>query len=124
MATYNNERGWAAKFRNAFRGLVLGIRGESSFYVHLPMAVAVIAVALMLGLDSLRICLLLLCIGGVISAELFNSCIERLAQAITQETDQNVGRALDIASSAVLSVSICSVVIGLVILGPPLIELF
>ena len=36
------RRSWLKKFADAFRGLVVGIQGQSSFAVHLPCAVLVI----------------------------------------------------------------------------------
>ena len=35
-------RGWPEKFRDAFRGVKVGVRGQSSFFVHLFFAAAVI----------------------------------------------------------------------------------
>ena len=36
------DRNWVAKFRCAFRGAKLGVRGQSSFFIHFFMAAAVI----------------------------------------------------------------------------------
>ncbi|MFW5693327.1 MAG: diacylglycerol kinase [Thermoguttaceae bacterium] len=108
--------GWYAKFRNAFRGLGLGIRGESSFQVHFAFAVAVLLAGLLLRLDDLRQwCLLLLCITLVLAAELFNSALERMARAVSQQHDANLGAALDIGSAAVLTASFGAAVVGTVI---------
>lgn len=108
--------GWYAKFGNAFRGLVLGIRGESSFQVHFFFAVAVLLAGLSLRLDDLRQwCLLLLCITLVLTAELFNSALERMARAISDRHDANLGAALDIGSAAVLTASVGAAVVGTII---------
>ncbi len=123
MSDQSGKTGWVRKFRNAFRGIALGMRGESSFHVHLPMAVAVIGVALLLQIETARFCILLLCIAVVISAELFNSSLERLARAITTDHDNHVGAALDIASGAVLLASIGSSTVGVILLLTPLLDL-
>src|SRR5262245_8458476 len=53
-------RRWRAKFRDALRGLKLGIRGHSSFFVHFFIAALVVAGAGMLRCTVEQWCLLLL----------------------------------------------------------------
>ncbi len=110
------QSGWYAKFRNAFRGLGLGVRGESSFRVHFFFAGAVLLAGLVLRLDDLRQwCLLLVCITMVLAAELFNSALERMARAVSDRHDANLGAALDIGSAAVLTASLGASAVGAVI---------
>jgi len=111
------HRSWTKKFRDAFRGLWVGVRGQKSFLVHLPMAAAVIACAVVFEVSTLDWCLLILSIAAVLSAELFNSALETMAQEIDREFNPNLGRALDIASGAVLVISAGAAIVGLVILG-------
>ena len=65
----------------------------------------------------------MLCVGTVMAAELFNSSLESLAKAITDQADHNVANALDIASGAVLLVSLTAAVVGAVILGIPILHM-
>jgi len=104
-------RHWLAKFGNAFRGLRAGVRGQSSFLVHGVIGGLVTAVAFALRLPPIDGCMLLFAIGLVLVAELFNSSIFH---------DERIGRALDIASGAVLVASLFAALIGLLVLGPPL----
>src|SRR5262249_9836879 len=78
------RRSWVFKFRCAFRGLKLGIRGHSSFSVHFFFAALVIVAALVLRCDVLEWCVLLGCIGLVMTAELFNSAIETLFRGLDE----------------------------------------
>ena len=105
------------KFAHAFRGLSRGVRGQSSFRVHFAMAGAVVVAGILLGVSRIEWCILLLCIAGVLAAELFNSALECIARAITAEHDTRVGDALDIASGTVLIASIGAAVSGTLILG-------
>lgn len=107
---------WSTKFRNAFRGLRVGVRGQSSFCVHFSVSILVFLVASFLQVSLMEWCILLLCMGLVLSAELVNSSIECMAKAITKELDDDIRDALDIASSAVLVASVFSAVVGLTIL--------
>jgi diacylglycerol kinase (ATP) len=54
-------------------------------------------------------------------AETLNTAIERLADAVTLEPNENIGYAKDVAAGAVLAAAIISVVIGLTIFIPHLI---
>jgi diacylglycerol kinase len=110
-------RNWFDKFGDAFRGVWAGMRGQSSFGVHLWMAVAVVALASILHVSLVEWCLLLLCITAVLAAELFNTAIERLAREIDRQHNSGLGTALDIASGAVLVASIGSAVVGCMIFG-------
>lgn len=106
---------WSRKFKNAFRGLRVGIHDQSSFCVHLAMIPLVILVGTFLRVSPLEWCVLLLCIGTVLSAELFNSAFESCAKAITRDFDDNIRDSLDIASAAVLVPAIMAAIVGLCI---------
>ena len=49
---------------------------------------------------------------------MLNTAIERLADAVTLEPNENVGYAKDVAAGAVLTAAILSAVIGLTIFVP------
>lgn len=125
---YSN-RSWVQKFSISFRGLWLGLTGTqspnslNSFLVHVPIATVVLLVGVWIGLEPIAVSLLLLCIGTVMAAELFNSSLESLAKAITDQSDHNVADALDIASGAVLLVSLTASIVGALILGIPLAQM-
>jgi diacylglycerol kinase len=111
------RRLWRDKFRDALRGLKLGIRGHSSFFVHFFFAALVVAAALVLRCDGFQWCLLLGCIGLVLTAELFNSAIETLFHGLDETTKPRVQGCLDIAAGAVLMASGTALVIGVLVFG-------
>lgn len=112
-----NDAAWRRKFRDAFRGQKRGFRGESSFFVHFFAAAAVVVAAAALGADRVEWCLLLVCITGVLTAEMFNSAIERLAKAIDENYNPHLRDALDIGAGAVLTAAVGATVVGVVVLG-------
>ena len=115
---------WQHKFGDALRGLKLGIRGQSSFFVHFFFAALVIAAAIVLGCPLEQWCLLLLCIGLVLAAELFNSAIETLFRGLDEESRNRAAPALDIAAGAVLLASALAAIIGCIIFGSQLLQMF
>ncbi len=106
---------WIKKFANAVNGIRQGIVGQSSFLVHLTLAAATSVVAVILHCQVWQWCVLGLCIGLVLSLELMNSAVESLAKGVCHEHNEHVGRALDIASGAVLVASLTAALIGLAI---------
>jgi diacylglycerol kinase len=111
---------WRGKFRVAFRGWKLGVRGHSSFFVHFFVAALVLAAAVALRCQPLEWCLLIGCIGMVLTAELVNSAVETLFRGLPDEIKDRVWPCLDIAAGAVLLASLTAAVIGLIIFLPKL----
>lgn len=109
-------RRWRNKFACALRGASVAFFEEDSFAVHLPAAAAVLVYGATRGVGLTHWLLLLLCVTIVLTAELSNSAIERLATAITHEVDPAIRDALDIASGAVLVASLGAAAIGVLIL--------
>jgi len=113
-------RTWLGKFADAFRGLFLSVRTQSSFAAHLPVAAAAVALGAWLGLSPGEWSLVALAIGLVIMAEVFNTSIEALAKAVGSYPDDGIRDALDHASGGVLVAVLTAVTIGLLVLGPRL----
>lgn len=111
---------WPRKFGHAFRGMWRAVRSEDSFAVHLPAALLVIVVAAWLGIPGRDWALLLAAIGSVLVAELVNTAIESLARALGPRRHPRIRDALDVSSAAVLLAAAFAVVVGLLVLGPPL----
>jgi diacylglycerol kinase len=109
------RRSWRRKFHTAFKGLKLGIRGHSSFFVHFFFTALVIAAAIVLRCEVIDWCILLGCIAMVLVSELFNSSIETLFKGLDEATKERVWPALDIAAGAVLLASIAASIIGAIV---------
>lgn len=114
---------WGDKFREAGDGLAYGVRTQESLRVHLVFAIAVVAVAAALQVESWRWVVLVLCIAVVIASELFNSAIEQLVRTLHPQRDPAIAAVLHLAAAGVLINAVAAVVVGLIVLGPPLLEL-
>lgn len=105
-------RTWPARFRCAFRGLVLAWKRDWTLAEHVVCAALVAVAGYWLEVSPGEWCLLALCIGVVIGAELFNTALEQLAPAIDREHNPEVGAALDIGAAAVLAIALAAAVVG------------
>jgi diacylglycerol kinase len=82
------------------------------------MIVLAVAIWLRVGLSSLSI--LVLTIGAVIAGETINTFVEAIVDLLSPEWHESAKIAKDVAAAAVLILSVSAVVVGLLLLGPPL----
>ncbi|MEY3204552.1 MAG: hypothetical protein RLZZ21_883 [Planctomycetota bacterium] len=119
----NGRRTWQRKFADAFRGCSRAFRSQSSFAVHVTVAVIVVAAAAWFRVTAVEWCLLTLAIGGVLVAEVFNTALESLARGPGSRRHPRLRDALDMASAAVLVAATTAAVVGVVVFGPRLLAL-
>jgi len=115
IARARPRRHWKHKFSEAIRGTKRGVRGQSSFFVHFFFAVLALAGAIVFECSLVEWCLLIFCIGGVLTAELFNSAIETLFKGLDEATRNRWYHCLDISAGAVLIASITALIVGSII---------
>jgi diacylglycerol kinase len=115
---------WSAKFANAFHGAYLGVRGQHSFAVHFVCTVLVLLLGVLLRVDWIEWSVLILCISAVLVAEMFNSALETLAKAIDTRHNPHLADGLNMASAAVLVCSVGAVIVGALVFGSRLIQVF
>lgn len=111
------------RLRPACRGIKLGVRGHSRFFVHFFCTALVLAAAIVLRCDLVQWCLLLGCIGLVHVTELLNNAIEALFRGLDEESMARASACLDIAAGAVLLASITASLIGGLIFLSRLLEM-
>ncbi len=109
-------------FRFAFSGLWYALRTQRNTRIHLTVAVAVIALGAWLGLSLTQWALLTLSIGFVLVGEMLNTVAETLVDLISPGYHPLAKIVKDVTAGAVLLTAIISVVVGLLVLGPPLWE--
>jgi diacylglycerol kinase len=112
------KRPWSVKFRDALRGVRLGMRGHSSFYIHIPCAILALTLAAILKCDRVEWCLIIGCVGFVLAAELANSAIETLFHALDDQAKGRMIGCLDTAAGAVLVAAVTAVVVGAIVFMP------
>ncbi|MBX9627386.1 MAG: diacylglycerol kinase [Gemmataceae bacterium] len=116
-------RRWRDKFREAARGVKLGVRGHSSFSVHFFCAALAVVAGAVLRLDPVGWCLVLGCVGAVFTAELFNSAVETLFHGLDPEAKARIRGCLDIAAGAVLVAGLTAAAVGTIVFANRVLEL-
>ena len=111
-------------FRDAFRGVAFVLRTQRNSWIHLLAASLVTAAGLALGLTLPEWAVLALAVTLVLVAEMVNTALETLLDALSPEYHPLVGAAKDVAAGAVLLSSVGAVIVGLLVLGVRLVHLF
>lgn len=109
-------------FRFAFTGLWYALRTQRNTRIHLSIAAGVIVLGLWLGLTSTQWAVLALTIGFVLVSEMLNTVAETLIDLVSPGYHPLAKIVKDVTAAAVLLGAIISVIVGLLILGPPLWE--
>ena len=102
-------------FGYAWEGFVTAVRTERNIKVMLAMGAAALIVGFLLQLDVTEWCIILICCGVVIHAELANTAIEAVVDLATDELHPLAKRAKDIAAASVYVLSFMSAVVGLLV---------
>ena len=109
-----------AAFRHAFAGWWYMLRTQRNAWIHAVISTAVFALGLWLGLGRLEWALLVLTIGLVWMAEFVNTSLEAVVDLASPNLHPLAKVGKDVAAAAVLVGSLTAVLVGLLILGPPL----
>lgn len=107
-------------FGHAFAGVWHALCTQQNMRIHVIATLAVIVLGTYLGLEATQWAVLTLTIGLVLAAEMFNTVAEAAMDAATTEYHPLIKIAKDVAAGAVLIAAIVAVIVGLLILGPPL----
>ncbi|MFP4042061.1 MAG: diacylglycerol kinase family protein [Bacteroidales bacterium] len=111
------------KLRNAFRGLAYFFKYVSNAKIHLVIMVLVIAAGFLFSVSRQEWIAIILCIGGVFAAEIFNTAIELLGDLYSTEENSKIKNAKDSGAGAVLLMAIISVIVGALIFLPKILTL-
>lgn len=110
-------RRWRDTLADACRGVKLGIRSQSSFFVHFFVATLVLLTAAIVQCDWPEWCLLTACIGLVFTAEMFNAAIIAIVRASESYSRDRPAMPIQIASGAVLTAICTSALVAAMVLG-------
>ena len=107
-------------FGHAFRGWGHVLKTQQNAWIHSLVAAVVIALGLWLELSAGDWAVLVLTIAVVFTAEFINTAIEAIVDLASpgQHPLAKVGK--DVGAGAVLVAALAAIVVGLLILGPPL----
>ena len=104
-------------FYYALSGFLWAVKNEKNMRFHIVIANLIVVFAYFYGLSRIEWLALILCVGMVISAELFNTGIEKAVDIATEEIRPLAKAAKDTAAAGVLILAIASILVGVCIFG-------
>lgn len=102
-------------FLNAFRGVFMMIKTERNFQIELLAFFINLVLIFYLKLTSTDAAIILIISTAVLSAEIFNTAIEKICDIIQPDFDKRIGFIKDIAAGAVVLIAVVSVIIGILV---------
>lgn len=109
-----------ASFRYALSGMWHVLSTQPNARVHATATVGAVALGAWLGLSSAEWAILALTVGLVWTAEFINTALEAMVDLASPGLHPLAKVSKDVSAAAVLVTAIISVVVGLLVLGPPL----
>ena len=109
-----------ASFRYAFHGWHYALRTQQNIWIHIAVAIAVLILGLWLKLPARDWAVLVLTTAMVFTAEFLNTSIEAVVDLASPEIHPLAKIGKDVGAAAVLVVALAAILVGLLILGPPL----
>jgi diacylglycerol kinase len=109
-------------FGHAFRGWGYVMRTQHNAWIHAFVATAVLLVGIWLKIPARDWAVLIVTIAMVFTAEFINTSIEAVVDLATQEHHPLAKVGKDVGAAAVLIAALAAMLVGLLILGPPLLE--
>ena len=105
-------------FRHAFSGLAGLLKFEHNARIHLGIFITAILAGIFLRISGSDWIAVFFASGLVFISECFNTSIEYLSDVVTNEHNENIKIAKDVAAAGVLISAIISVIIGLIVFIP------
>ncbi|HOZ96975.1 MAG TPA: diacylglycerol kinase family protein [Niabella sp.] len=109
-------------FGHAFRGLRTVIWSEQNFRIHTVFAFITLGFTWYFGLSGMETTIIFLCIAAVMVTEILNTAIEKLCDFVSPQFHDKIKIIKDLSAGAVLLMSIVSVIIGVIIFFPKMLQ--
>ena len=109
-------------FQYAFAGIWYTLKTQRNAQIHLTIALIILILGLSLRLNLTEWAILILTMGFVLAAEMLNTVAEAAMDYITTDFSPQIKIVKDVAAGAVLTAALTAVLVGLLVLGPPLLK--
>ena len=110
----------ARSFKYAFEGWAYVIRTQHNAWIHALISIGVLALGAWLRLPPRDWAVIILAMMAVWMAEFMNTALEAIVDLASPEPHPLAKVAKDVAAAAVLVGALGSVLVGLLVMGPPL----
>ena len=110
----------ARSFKYAFAGIINFFKAEHNAILHLIATIVVFILAKVLRVSGIEMIALMLAIGFVWVAELFNTAIEKIMDFLSEEQQPQIKFIKDLSAAAVLVAACVAIAVGCFVFIPKL----
>lgn len=107
-------------FKYAFEGIASFFREEHNARIHLAATIIVTGLSFIFSVTRMEAMALILVVGFVWVAELFNTAIEKVMDFISAEKNERIKLIKDLSAAAVLIATLIAVITGCLVFIPKL----
>lgn len=118
-----DKRTFKGSVKNCLDGISYVITSERNFKIELILGIIALILSYILKIDKIEFIIVLVMICLVLTTEIINTGIERAVDLITKEYHELAKVAKDAAAGSVLIASIFSLIVGIIIFMPKIINL-
>jgi diacylglycerol kinase len=104
----------------ASAGLYFMLRTQRNMRLHVVAGFSAFGLAVALGLPRLQLAVLAVVCSLVVICEMFNTAVENAVDLATHRRHPLAKAAKDVAAAAVLAAALNAILVGLLLMGPPL----
>lgn len=117
------NQNFISALKNAFNGIIYTFKTQRNLKIQLVISIIAIFAGIIFKISILEWTIVTVIIFMVFFSELLNTVVETIVDMITTEYNENAKIAKDISAGAVTLVSFASVVIGILIFLPKILEI-
>ena len=111
-------------FKHAFNGFKVLLKSEHNAWIHTSLSIISIALGFYFEISNTEWVTIVICIGMVISAEIFNTAVEHIANFIQPKQDEKIKHIKDLGAAGVFMTALAALIVGLIIYLPKIMLLF
>lgn len=118
-----DKRNFIDSLKDCIHGLEFVITNEDNFKREILFGIIALILSYILKISTIEFMIVIIVIALVLICEIFNTAIEKTVDLCTKEYNETAKIAKDVSAFAVLTMSIFSVVIGIIIFGSKILTL-
>src|SRR5262245_12597720 len=123
-STARRRAPWRQRLVEAERGVALGLRADSTFFIHFFVSTVVIGAALVLGFSYIEWTVTVLALTLVLSAEMFNQVLKTLLNSAGRYLGDDMRTAQRMGTAAVFFAMTGALFTVVVVFGHHVLEMF
>jgi len=109
-------------FNNAWEGLKYALKTQRNMRIHLSIAVIVFIMSWLLGISMDDLTRIVFAVSFVLFAEMVNTAVEKTVDLFMSTYHPLAKIAKNVAAGAVLIAAVNAVIVGIAVLGKPLLD--